>query len=178
MTLLVFPFISYKFSNIYVRFLSHIVLIVFRSSPEYILAYLFLQIFGPSFLPAALALMLHNGSILAFLIGKQANALEYRLDFSSSKISLYAYETLPRLYSSFLSFLFYRWEIIMRESAILGMLGLATLGFFIDSAIADFRLDKMMMLLILTAFLNIIIDNISKRVSRYLKSDTEIKRCY
>ena len=177
MTLLVFPFISYKFSNIYVRFLSHIVLIIFRSSPEYILAYLFLQIFGPSFLPAALALMLHNGSIIAFLLGKQANALEYRMDFSKQKVSLYAYETLPRLYSSFLSFLFYRWEIIMRESAILGILGIATLGFFIDSAIADFRLDKMMMLLVLTAFLNILIDNISKRVSTYLKSDTKIKTC-
>ena len=31
-------------------------------------------------------------------------------------------------------FLFYRWEIILRESAILGILGVYTLGFYVDSA--------------------------------------------
>lgn len=177
LALLAFPFITYKFSNKYVRFLAHIILVVLRSSPEYILAYLFLQIFGPSFLPAALALMLHNGSIIAFLMGKQSNELEYGIDSTKKKISLYAYETLPRIYSSFLAFLFYRWEIIMRESAILGILGVSTLGFYIDSAIADFRLDKMMLLLLVTALLNILIDIISRRARAYLKVKTTSTSC-
>ncbi len=171
LALLAFPFISFKFSNKYIRFISHIVLVILRSSPEYVLAYLFLQIFGPSFLPAALALMLHNGAIIAFLMGKQSNELVYSLDSTNKKISLYAYETLPRIYSSLLTFLFYRWEIIMRESAILGILGLSTLGFYIDSAIADFRLDKMMILLVITALLNISIDIISRKARAYLKDN-------
>ncbi len=173
--LVFFPIVSKKFAKI--PFIGHIFLVVLRSTPEYILAYIFLQLFGPSMLPAALALMLHNGAIISFLIGNQSNKMILRQDSTKRKIELYFYEVLPRIYSQFLAFLFYRWEIIMRESAILGILGVATLGFFIDSAIADFRLDKMFLLLIVTALLNIAIDLISKKSRDYLKVDKPTSSC-
>ena len=128
-------------------------------------------------LPAALALMLHNGSIISFLMGQQVNELVLRLDVTKKRNELYLFEVLPRVYSQVLAFLFYRWEIIMRESAILGILGVATLGFFIDSAIADFRLDKMMLLLLVTALLNIAIDMISRRSRNYLKVEKSTTSC-
>ena len=65
----------------------------------------------------------------------------------------------------------------MRESAILGILGIATLGFFIDSAIADFRLDKMFLLLAVTALLNIIVDLISRKIRSYLRVKENITTC-
>ncbi len=138
---------------------------------------LFLQLFGPSMLPAALALMLHNGSIIGHLMSRECDKLILRDDVTAKKGEKYFFEVLPRVFNQFLAFLFYRWEIIMRESAILGILGVATLGFYIDSAIADFRLDKMFLLLIVTACLNIFIDLISKRVRAYLKSDKAITSC-
>lgn len=173
--LVFFPIISNRFTK--VPFFGNIFLVILRSTPEYILAYVFLLFFGPSMLPAALALMLHNGAIISYLIGQQSNELILRADCTKKKTELYFYEILPRLYSSFLAFLFYRWEIIMRESAILGMLGIATLGFFIDSAIADFRLDKMFILLIVTAILNISIDLISTRTRTYLRVDKPVSSC-
>lgn len=178
LALFAFPFISQKFvENRFLRAVSHVFLVILRSTPEYILAYLFLQVFGPSMLPAALALMLHNGAIISFLMGQQVNELSLRLDVTRKKNELYFFEVLPRVYSQILAFLFYRWEIIMRESAILGILGVATLGFFIDSAIADFRLDKMMLLLIVTAILNITIDVISRKSRNYLKVEQSITSC-
>ena len=176
LALILFPMISYRFVSKTGRFFSHILLVVLRSTPEYILAFLFLSIFGASMLPAVLALMLHNGAIIAFIIGKQSNEMQYVLD-KSSHLNLYAYEVLPRLYSSFLAFLFYRWEVIMRESAILGILGVATLGFYIDSALADIRLDKVIILLFFTALLNISIDLISKKVRDYLRADEKLIGC-
>jgi phosphonate transport system permease protein len=173
--LLFFPIVSNKFTK--VPFLGHIFLVILRSTPEYILAYIFLQLFGPSMLPAVLALMLHNGAIISFLIGKQSDELVFERNTTSKRIELYFYYVLPKLYSQMLAFLFYRWEIIMRESAILGILGVATLGFFIDSAIADFRLDKMFLLLLVTAFLNIAIDIISKKSRDYLKVDKPTSSC-
>ena len=113
--------------------------------------------------------LLHNGSIIAHLIGNNTQEIKLRPDVTKVKSSLYFYEILPRVYSQFLAFLFYRWEIIMRESAILGILGIATLGFYIDSAIEDFRLDKMFLLLLVTAFLNIFIDFISNNIRENLK---------
>ena len=177
LALITFPLISKRFTNKFFRGVSHIFLVILRSTPEYILAYLFLQIFGPSMLPAALALMLHNGAIIGFLMGQQTDEIDFRLDVTKKKNELYLYEVLPRIYSQFLAFLFYRWEIIMRESAILGILGVATLGFFIDSAIADFKLDKMMLLLFVTAILNILIDLISKKSRDYLKVEKSITSC-
>ena len=60
----------------------------------------------------------------------------------------------------------------MRESAILGILGIYTLGFYIDSAIAEDQLDKAILLILITATLNIIIDSISQQVRKRLKIST------
>lgn len=173
-TLLAFPIISKKFSNLSTRFGGGILLVILRSTPEYILAYLFLQIWGPSMLPAVLALALHNGAIVGFIMGQQTNELKLRLDTTKKKFELYGFEILPRIYGSFLAFLFYRWEVIMRESAILGILGIHTLGFFIDSAIADIRLDKVVLLLFFTALLNIFVDFLSRYIRNYLRFSTKI----
>jgi len=172
--LLVFPLISKKFVSPIPKFGGNILLVVLRSTPEYILAYLLLQIFGPSMLPAVVALALHNGAIIGHIIGHQSDEISLRQDVTKRKIELYGFEILPRLYGSFLAFLFYRWEVIMRESAILGILGIATLGFFIDSAIADIRLDKVVILLFFTAVLNILVDYISRKVRAYLRLSTSI----
>lgn len=177
LALILFPLVSKKFFSKPTRVTSHVFLVILRSTPEYILAYIFLQMFGPSMLPAALALMLHNGSIIGHLIGNETDLLKLRADITKKRNEKYLYEVLPRVYKQFLAFLFYRWEIIMRESAILGILGIATLGFFIDSAIADFKLDKMFLLLLVTALLNIAIDLISKKAREYLKVEKNITSC-
>ena len=146
--------------------------IVLRTTPEYILAYAFIQLWGPSMLPAILAILLHNGAILSHLTGMNANQITLRMDSASRKANRYFFEVLPRVYGQFLAFLFYRWEVMMRESAILGILGIYTLGFFIDSAISDDKLDKAVLLILVTAVLNIGIDTISQRIRRGLRIST------
>ena len=91
-------------------------------------------------------------------------------------VDLYCYEVLPRLYGQFLAFLFYRWEVIMRETAILGILGIATLGFYVDSALADIRLDRAMILIAITAVLNMGIDALSRRIRSRLHLSTQAGR--
>ena len=62
----------------------------------------------------------------------------------------------------------------MRETAILGILGIATLGFYIDSAFADLRYDKAMVLIILTAAMNLGIDVLSRTIRSRLRLQTRI----
>lgn len=168
-TLLVFPGICRHFSPGLPRALSHYGLIVLRTTPEYILAYALLQLWGPSMLPAVVAILLHNGAILGHLTGGHANTLRLRADLPRRRLDRYFYEVLPRVYGSFLAFLFYRWEVMMRESAILGILGIRTLGFFIDSAIAEDAIDKAVFIIGATALLNVAIDAVSQRLRRRLK---------
>jgi phosphonate transport system permease protein len=163
--LLWFPFVSKLFFDRFGRLLGHLFLVVMRSTPEYILAFILLAMWGPSMLPAVIALALHNGAIIAHLIGHYSEALPVRVDVVT-KLNRYAYEVVPGIYNQFLAFLFYRWEIIQRETAILGVLGITTLGFYIDSAIQDIRLDRAMVLIAITAALNILVD----ALSHYMRS--------
>jgi phosphonate transport system permease protein len=171
-----FPLISEKFFGRVSRACGHLFLVVVRSTPEFILVYIFLQLWGPSMLPAIVALALHNGAIIGHLLGRYSDEIKLRVD-SVEGVNRYAYEIVPRLYGQFLAFLFYRWEIIMRETAILGVLGIATLGFFIDSAIADIRLDRVMLLILVTALLNLGIDSLSRRIRARLRLSTRVEAC-
>jgi len=172
-TLLWFPLVSRHFLGRTGRAAGHLLLVVVRSTPEYILAYVFLQLWGPSMLPAIAALALHNGAIIGYLIGRHSNGLVLRPDAPSGP-DLYGYEVLPRVYPQFLAFLFYRWEVILRETGILGILGVRTLGFYVDSAIAEIRSDRMMYLILLTALLNIAVDAFSRRLRARLRLTTGI----
>jgi phosphonate transport system permease protein len=132
------------------------------------LAYLLLQCLGPSMLPAILALALHNAGIIGYLLGRQADELAYRPD-APRGVDLYAYETVPRLYGQFLAYLLYRWELIIRESAIFGILGIATLGFYVDAAISEFRLDVAVVVIAATAVLTVLVDVLSRGLRKRLR---------
>ena len=57
----------------------------------------------------------------------------------------------------------------MRESAILGILGIHTLGFYIDSAFESFRLDVAMILILVSALLNMSVDESSRKLRSFLR---------
>ncbi|WP_027329400.1 PhnE/PtxC family ABC transporter permease [Marinimicrobium agarilyticum] len=170
LTLLLYPLGSRHFTNRLTGPLGHTVLVVLRSTPEYLLAFILLQLWGPSMLPAVIALAVHNSGIIGHLIGRRSNDVTLRPD-APTGIERYAYELTPRLYGPFLAFLFYRWEIIMRETAILGILGIATLGFYVDSAIQEIRFDRAMVLILITALLNIGVDILA----RWLRARLRLK---
>ena len=59
----------------------------------------------------------------------------------------------------------------------ISVLGIATLGFYIDSAIADIRLDRVMLLLLVTALLNLGIDALSRLIRSRLRLSTRVSSC-
>ena len=126
-------------------------------------------------LPAIVALSFHNGAIIGHLVGRFSDEVRLRPD-SSRGLNLYGFEIVPCVYGQFLAFLFYRWKVIMRETAILGILGIATLGFFVDSAMADIRLDQAMFLIAVTAAFNIGIDILSRRIRSHLRLNSQAGR--
>src|SRR6266851_6418959 len=175
LALLLFPFICRRFAGRLGQPLGRVALVIVRSTPEYMLVYVLLQLMGPSMLPAIIALSMHNGAIVGYLMGRHADALEYRPD-ASGGVNLYCYETVPRLYGQFLAYVLYRWEIILRESAIFGILGIATLGYYIDAAISEIRLDVALVLLIATALLSMSVDVLSRGLRGRLRIDAMATR--
>jgi phosphonate transport system permease protein len=174
LTMLFFPLISPLLFGRAGRTAGHVGLVVTRSTPEYILAFVLLQIWGPSMLPAIIALSFHNGAIVGHLIGRFTETIKLRPD-AVQGINRYAYEVVPRIYRPMLALLFYRWEVILRETAILGMLGIATLGFYVDSAFATLRFDRAMLLILVTALLNICVDATARAIRSRLRLQTTLE---
>jgi phosphonate transport system permease protein len=165
--LAVYPLACRQLSGRLASAVGHGVLLVMRSTPEMILAFILLLVLGPSALPAIVALAIHNGGLIGYLMAQQADAVKLRAD-ANLGMNRFSYELTPRLYGGFLGYLCYRWEVILRESAIIGILGITTLGFYVDSAFEDIRFDRAAFLIVIAAMLNMLVD----RLSRYLQTKT------
>ncbi|WP_346837903.1 ABC transporter permease subunit [Microbulbifer sp. SAOS-129_SWC] len=143
-------------------------LLLLRSLPDYLLNFIGLIVLGPSMLPAIIAMTLHNGAIIGHLLGKHSDEVPAPA-FPAPSLSRFAYHYVPTLYQRFLAYCFYRWEIIIRETAMLGVLGIPTLGFYIDSAFQFMHFDAALILIAASAALTLAADQVSQRLRRQLR---------
>ncbi|MBK1832925.1 PhnE/PtxC family ABC transporter permease [Roseibacillus ishigakijimensis] len=129
-----------------------------RSLPEFILAFLLLQVFGPTVWALILALAIHNGGILLrlgaeVLDNAPSRAAEVILLQGGTRSSAYLGALLPANFNRLVLYLFYRWETCIREATVLGMLGVGSLGFLITEAGVRFYYDEMLLWVLLGASL-------------------------
>jgi phosphonate transport system permease protein len=141
-----------------VRFTVRAMMAVWRSIPAYLWAFLLIGVLGVGAWPAVLALALHNAGVLGRLnaelfeshADQHAKALRRaganRLQIASTSLIL---GNMPRL----VAMLFYRAEICIRESTVIGLVGLATLGYWVSDARARDRYDVMLFMIGLTVVL-------------------------
>lgn len=149
--------------------LGQLILLIGRSVPEYILAFIFLMLLGPSMLPAIIALAIHNGCVIAYLTVRQSNTITPQ-QMKMSKLNQFNYHIMPSIYPNMMALLFYRFEIIVRETAVFGILGIMTLGFYIDSNFSEIRYSNALVLITCTALLNVAIDILSRRLLKLPKT--------
>ena len=70
----------------------------------------------------------------------------------------------------YLLYLFYRWETCIREATVLGMLGIATLGYWIDDARVRQRYDEMIVLILCGGALVLVGDFLSYLARRWIRN--------
>jgi len=145
-----------------------------RAIPEYIWAFLFLAILGPSAWPAVLALALHNAGILGRLGADTVENLERGplrslAMLGASRSQLGATAILPLALPRFLLYFFYRFETCVREATVLGMLGVVSLGYWIQDARSRQFYDDMLVLVALGAVLVLIGDLLSYVARGYIR---------
>ena len=132
--------------------------------------FIFLILLGPSMLPAIIALAIHNGCVIAYLSLKQSNDFTPQ-QMQVSKFNQFNYHIMPNIYHNMMALLFYRFEIIVRETAAFGILGIMTLGFYIDSSFSEIRYSNALLLITCTALLNVVIDMISRKLLKLPKTN-------
>jgi len=152
-------------------------LILLRAIPEYVWAFLLLAILGPNAWPAVLALAIHNAGILGKLGAETIENLESAplralrgLGAGRAQVTLAA--AAPLALPRFLLYFFYRFETCVREATVLGLLGVVSLGYWIQDARGRHYYDEMLFFVALGAGIVLFGDLTSAAVRRYLRRAT------
>ncbi|MBK7643901.1 MAG: ABC transporter permease subunit [Planctomycetes bacterium] len=141
-------------------------LVFLRAIPEYIWAFLLLGMLGPSAWPAVLALGMHNAGILGKLGAETVENLDPRTlrslrEIGASRAQVALCAILPLSLSRYLLYFFYRFETCVREATVLGMLGVASLGYWIQDSRTRQFYDEMLFFVALGACIVLAADLVS-----------------
>jgi phosphonate transport system permease protein len=124
-----------------------------RSVPELLWAMIIVFILKPGILPGAIALALHNFGILGKLCAEVVEDVDLRpirnlasSGASSGQILLYG--VIPTVMPKFLTFILYRWEVIIRTTIIVGFIGAGGLGMQFKLAMSYFKYSEITLILI------------------------------
>jgi phosphonate transport system permease protein len=141
-------------------------LIFLRAVPEYVWTFVLIGMIGPNVWAAVLALAIHNTGILGKLNAEVAENLEPGnlaglRSLGASRLQVAVAGIVPAITPRFLLFFFYRWETCVREATVLGMLGIVSLGFFMQDARARQHYDVMLFFIAIGAGLVLVGDLLS-----------------
>lgn len=125
---------------------------ILRGVPELIWALLIVFVLRPGLLAGALALALHETGVLGRLASDVVDDLDPApLDALSSagagRWQLLAYGALPQVLPQLVTFLLYRWEIVIRATVIVGFVTSAGLGHELRLALSFRRWTEVALLL-------------------------------
>ncbi|MCA8943112.1 MAG: ABC transporter permease subunit [Planctomycetes bacterium] len=149
-------------------------LIVMRALPEYLLAFVLLLIFGVNGWPVVLALAIHNAGILGRLDSEtienaDPTPLRALCAAGAGRRQMAVVALWPTVFGRGLLYVFYRWETCVREATVLGMLGVVSLGYWIDDARTRDRYDEFVFLIGLGVVIVLFGDLISALARRLVR---------
>ena len=134
-----------------------------RGIPELIIAMIVVFAFTPGILAGALALGIHNYGILGKLSAEVVEDLDPRSaralrTSGSSVFQMLAYGILPQALPQFLTYLLYRWEVVIRTTVVVGLVSAGGLGreFLLDMSL--FRYTDVALLLVWYLILVVFVD--------------------
>lgn len=146
-------------------------LLFFRVIPIPIWAMLFLFVIHPGIFVGSIALGIFNSGVLGKLVIDAINNFDTKhitvlrdLKLNIFKIIIYGY--FPALYKKVASLIFYRWEICIRATILIGLVGAGGLGRNLIEQISFFNYGEAFITLIFFLGTIIFVDSISRFVRK------------
>jgi phosphonate transport system permease protein len=139
-----FPFLNY---------LARLILISSRSVNSLVWALLFVAVFGPGALAGTLAIAFRSIGFVGKLVGEaleeaSPGPVEALKAAGAPWLSLLLKGYWPQIEPAFWSISLFRWDINVRESAVLGLVGAGGIGMALDTALNLFQWDRVAMVLL------------------------------
>lgn len=153
---------------------TRFVLLFVRAVPEPIWALIFLFVLFPGILPGAIALGLHNLGILGRLMAEVTENLDDRplralKALGATEPQIFLYGVLPLTLPRFVAYILYRWEVCIRATVIVGLVGAGGLGRLLTEQLSSFDYRGVVTTLIVFIGLTFLVDIISASVRRTLR---------
>ncbi|MGQ1840114.1 PhnE/PtxC family ABC transporter permease [Kocuria turfanensis] len=154
--------------------LSRWLLLMTRSLPPPIWALLFLFVLLPGPLPGALALGVYNFGVLGRLCAEAVENIDRRshdhlVATGAPPVSAFAYGIVPQAGGRFLAYGLYRWEVAVRETVVVGIIGAGGLGRLLEDQRVAFDLSAMAGTVLTLIALCALVDMISATVRGTLR---------
>jgi phosphonate transport system permease protein len=154
--------------------LTRAFLLIARAVPAPIWALVALFVLFPGILPGAIALGLHNLGILGRLMAEVTENLDQRpliaLKAQGAPAALvFLYGVLPMTMTRFLAYILYRWEVCMRETVIVGLVGAGGLGRLLTEQLSSFDYSSVIVTLGGFVILTFLVDGVSGMMRRSLR---------
>lgn len=145
-----------------------------RSVPELIWAMLIVFILTPGTLAGALALAIHNYGIIGRLAAEVVEDMDQRpiralRSSGASPLQILFYCIIPEAMPRFLTYILYRWEVVIRTTVVVGFIAAGGLGRDLRLNMSWFHYGEVGVLLVTYILLVIMVDLIStvlRRLSR------------
>lgn len=158
-----------------VLFVCRFLLLVARAIPEPIWALLLLFALFPGILPGAIALGLHNFGILGRLMAEGIENLDDKpvraiANAGATAPQTFLYGVLPLTLPRFVAYLLYRWEVCIRSTVIVGLVGAGGLGRLLAEQLSSFDYSGAIATLAVFIGLTFVVDLISSAVRRSLNN--------
>ncbi|ENH97757.1 alkylphosphonate ABC transporter permease [Gracilibacillus halophilus YIM-C55.5] len=144
-----------------------------RAFPEIILAIIFVAAIGPNPFAGVLAIAIGSTGMLGKLYAEiiesiDMNVIEALQASGANKMQIFIYGILPQVLPEFLSYAIYRFEIDVRASSVLGIVGAGGIGMLITFAYMNRNWEEVGMILLSIIITVTIIDQISGFIRRRL----------
>ena len=156
-----------------VNYIARFILVATRSVSTLLWALFFVAVFGPGALAGTCAIAFHSIGFIGKLFSEAVEdaskgSIEALTAAGASRASLIWYGYWPQVKPTFWAIALFRWDINVRESAVLGFVGAGGIGMALDTAINLFQWDRVALILV-TVFVvvvlaEIVVTQIRKRI--------------
>ena len=156
-----------------VNLLAKLILVSSRSVNSLVWALLFVGIFGPGALAGTLAIAFRSIGFVGKLFGEaleeaQPGPVEALAAAGAPWMSRMTFGYWPQVRPAFWSIALFRWDINVRESAVLGLVGAGGIGMALDAALNLFQWDRVALILIaivaIVILAEVVVTQVRKRV--------------
>lgn len=157
-----------------VLLLCRLLLIVQRAIPPPVWALMFLFVLYPGILPGALALGVYTMGVLGRLMSEAAENLDGRplralRAHGASELHVFCYGVVPAATPRFVAYGLYRWEVTIRETVVVGVVGAGGLGLLLDQQLSTLDYRATVTTVATIVVLTMIVDVISSAVRRSIR---------